>query len=294
MKILLSCQFFNYCSGSQMYVHDLALELKRRGHEITILSDLGGEVANSALKSGINLVDFSQIFSIQDEKFDIMHLSQYGPAEMAVEFFPDIPAVFTIHSEIGIEQPYRHPSIKKYIGVRPSIIDKYKDLDPVLIWNGIDFDRFNKNGAEEVIKKKEATKKDGLLKEIVLFVGTIDNLRAHAIKDLIEQTEAEHQDLWLVGRNFLPFSIPKEKATMLAETFFVEKWTETADICAGILIGRTAIEAWACGKPYICYNIDETGKILSKEMLPPPADMSQYDIKYMTDKVEDLYKSLVQ
>lgn len=288
MKILIACQFFNYCSGSAMYVHDLAVELKKRNHEVTILSELGGEVSSSALKHGIRLIDFSQIFTIQDEKFDVLHLNQYGPADMALQFFEDTPAVFTIHSELSIENPYIHPNIKKYIAIRPTIVDKYKELDPVLVWNGIDFERFNTKNKETVEKKKQEVH---LHKEIVLFVGTIDTLRAPAIKDLIDKTRQNREEFWVVGRNFLPFKLP-DAVKMMPETFFSEKWVEMADVCAGILVGRTAIEAWACGKPYVCYDIDDAGSIQSVTRMEPPADMTQYDIKFMTSSIENTYNEL--
>ncbi len=288
MKILIACQFFNYFSGSAMYVHDLALELKKRNHDVTILSDLGGEIANSAVKAGIRLVDFSQIFTIQSESFDVMHLNQCGPAEMALEFF-DAPAVMTIHSELSIENAYVSPGIKKYIAIRPSIVEKYKNLDPVLIWNGIDFEKYNTKNAEEVKKKKVEV---GMNKEIKLFCGTIDELRSYSLRDLMDGMVEGNYELWVCGRSFLPFALPAN-VRMLQETFFVEKWVEMADVCCGILVGRTALEAWACGKPYLRYDVDDHGKILSKELMQPPADMSQYDIKFMTDRIEEVYKQII-
>lgn len=289
MKILISCQFFNYCSGSAMYAYDLAVDLKKRGHDVTILSELGGEISSAALKKDIKLVDFSQIFSIQDEKYDIIHLNQYGPADMALQFFEDIPAVFTIHSELNIEKPYIHPNIKKYIAIRPSIVSKYQQLNPAMIWNGIDFERFNQNNKEAIENKKSDV---GMYKDIVLFVGTIDTLRAPTIKDLMDKTFENNEELWVVGRNFLPFKLP-DRVRVLPETFFAEKWIEMADACAGILVGRTAIEAWACGKPYFCYDVDNDGKILGIERIEPPADMTQYDIKFMTSKIEEIYNEIL-
>lgn len=288
MKILLVCQSFNYCSGSAMYVYDLAVELKKRNHDVTILSELGGEIASMALKKEIRLVDFSQIFSIQDEKFDIMHLNQSGPADMALQFFPDTPAVFTIHSELNIETAYIHDNIKKYIAIRPTIVSKYSHLNPILLWNGIDLERFNKNNQETIEKKKAEV---NMYKDIVLFVGTIDYLRAPTIKDIMDKTYENDEEFWIVGRNFLPYKLP-ERVRVLPETFFVEKWVEMADACAGIMVGRTAIEAWACGKPYHCYDVDNEGKILGVEIIEPPLDMSQYDIKFMTSKIEEIYNEI--
>lgn len=289
MKILIACQFFNYCSGSAMYVHDLAIELKKRGNEVTIFSDIGGEISNSAIKNGIRVVDFSQIFSIQNEKFDVLHLNQYHSSEMALEFFTDIPAVMTLHNDFDIEIPYRHSSIKKYIAVRPFIADKYKALHPVLIYNGIDFERFNTKNIEKVNEEKT---KLGIHKKVVVFIGTYDKLREKSIRDLKERGDEEPFEVVFVGRNMLPHA-PPIGISATPETFFVEKFIEASDGVAGILVGRTALEAWACGKDYHCYTVDQNGEILNYEVMPPPADISQYDIKYMTDRVEEVYKEVV-
>lgn len=288
MKILITCQFFNYCSGSAMYVHDLAIELKKRGNDVTILSDLGGEIANSAIKAGIRLIDFSQIFSIQNETFDVIHLNQSGPAEMALEFFPNIPSVMTLHSELNIESPYHHSSIKKYIAIRPSIAEKYSDLTPTTIYNGIDFERFNTKNAEKVKADKE---KLGITKSVIVFPGTFDVLREKALADLVKKGKHDFFDVVLIGRNMLPYK-PPAGLTIVPETFFIEKFIEASEGVGGILLGRTCLEAWACGKDYYCYDVNNTGDVLGFEILPPPADMSQYDIRFMTDKVEEIYKEI--
>lgn len=290
MKILFACQFFNYYSGSAMYVHNLASEMKKRGHDVTILSELGGDIVNSAVKNGVRVIDFSQVFDIQDEQFDIMHLNQFHPAEFALEYFPDTPAVFTIHSELAtVEQPYNHPSIKEYISHRDTIRDKYKNLDPILLPLPIDMTRFNKDGVEKAEKVK---KESGQTKKIVLYVGTIDFLRENVLKDLAQKAMIEDFDLWCVGRNFLPYPQP-EHVKMLPETFFVEKWYEMADEIAGILYSLVWLEASAMGKPYRHYEVDEKGKILEQDTLIPLEDMSQYALPAVAAQLETIYKKFV-
>jgi hypothetical protein len=295
MKILFTCQFFNYCSGSAMYVHNVSKELVKRGHEVTIVSELGGDIANSALKNGVRLIDFSQIFDIQDETFDVMHLNQMYPAQMATEYFPDIPAVFTIHSELSsVETPYQHPSIKQYISVRDSITNKYKQLNPVQVPIPVDMERFNMKNVEEVIEVKRKASELGPVKKIVLYVGTVDFLREQVLKDLAQRALDEDFELWTVGRNFLPYNQPAH-VKMLPETFFVEKYYEMADEIAGILLGTSQLEASACGKPYRHYEVDEKGKILSYELMQPMIGMkgSEYDLESVVTKFEEIYKTLL-
>ena len=45
----------------------------------------------------------------------------------------------------------------------------------------------------------------------------------------------------------------------------IEKFVKECDETAGILLGRTTIEGWMCGKPSWIYKVDSGGFILSKE-----------------------------
>jgi hypothetical protein len=290
MKILLTCQFFNYCSGSAVYIHDLSVELARRGHNVTVLSETGGALKASAVQNGVRTVDFSQIFDIQDEKFDIIHGSQFHPTQLALDFFPNTPAVFTIHSSfLNIENPFKHPAIRRYMVVKETEAEKYKDLNPVYIPLGIPFDKFNTKNEEKALQAKKDT---GMTKKIVLFIGTHDFLRAKPLADLAKKGIDEDFEVWWIGKNFMPFK-PPANVKCIPETFFIEKWIEVADETASILMGRVSVESWACGKSYWHYDVDEMGTIKKCELLPPPFDMSQYDIKYMTDRVEEVYSQAI-
>lgn len=288
MKILISCQFFNYCSGSATYVYDLAVELVKRGHSVTVLSQIGGEISNAAGLKGIRLLDFSQIFEIQDETFDIMHLNQSGPAELTLAYF-DFPAVMTLHSSLGIESPFIHNNIKHYIAAKPSEVETFKELTPILIDIGVDFERFNTKGRTDILAKKEEL---GIKKEVVAFIGSFDMLREQSLYDLIKKSKEEDFEIIYIGQSMLKHGLPEE-ISKVPETFFIEKWIESVDKVASILIGRTAIEAWACGKDYYCYDVDSRGNIKSVTLMPPPEDMTKYDIKTMTTEIEKLYQSAI-
>lgn len=288
MKILITCDSFNYCSGSATYVHDLAIELKKRGNEVTILSTIGGEITNSALQKGIKCFDFSNVFEIQDEVFDIIHCNQYDPAKIAMEFW-DTPAVMTLHNSLGFEKPFIHPNIKRYIAAKPSEVETFKDLNPVLVNIGVDFERFNKANADKVKLKKDTM---NLQKPVVFFIGTFDILREKPLLDLYKKGKEQGFEIVFVGRSMLKYD-PPEDIKCVPETFYIEKWIEASDGVASILIGRTAIEAWACGKDYYCYTVDGKGNILDFEIMPPPEDMSKYDIRFMTDRIVELYQEAI-
>lgn len=289
MKILISCISFNYCSGSATYVHDLARELVKRGNQVTILSEVGGQIKKSAEKGGVRCIDFSMVWEIQDEQFDIIHCNQYDPAKIALEYF-DAPAVMTLHNSLGFETPFIHENIKRYIAAKESEVETFKNLNPIYIPIGVDTERFNTNNKYKMAERK---KEMNLQKPCIFFIGTFDKLREKALMHLFAKGKEEGFEVIFVGRSMLKYD-PPEAIKCVGEAFHVEKWIEASDGVASILQGRTCIEAWACGKDYYCYDVDKDGNIKSMEVLPPPVDMSIYDIKYMTDKILEVYQEALK
>lgn len=287
MNILITCQFFNYYSGSALYNYELACRLKTLGHTVTILSDIGGEIGHMALKNGIQLTDFTNVFDIQDESYDVCFGSQYEPCKIVHTFFPSVPIINIIHSELNIEKPFIRPSNIKYVGVRPAIVAQFHDLHPTLIWNGIDFTRFNTHNQQKIAELKA---EKGMTKKILLFVGTVDYLRQGVLQKVAKECEESNgsKELWVVGKNF-GFTLP-ESVKVMPETFFIEKWTEMCDETIGIMLGRTTIEGWACNKPGRMFIVDEHGIIISETVENPPQDMTQFDIITMVDTLLALTK----
>jgi len=170
LKILLSCLNFKTFTGSEVYVYELAKGLVKMGHDVTVLSE------------------------IQDINYDIIHVQHEPVTNMVLQLYPNIEKIATIHSEvIDLEKPVKHESIKRYIAIRPEIKEHIVEQDEIteslvdVIYNPIDDTRFN---------EKETTEENA-----VLFVGTIDYLREQTIKDLIEYTNENQMELWIVGEN---------------------------------------------------------------------------------------------
>jgi glycosyl transferase family 4 len=287
MKILITGADFSHLTGSPMYMHDLAIGLTKNGHDVTILSQCGGEITASARKHNVRCIDYSSIFSIQDEKFDVIHYNQSYYSDVALAYFK-APCVQTLHSELSIEQPI--PKLDAYISVRDTVADKYKELNSIVITNGVDLERFNTKNESKLNELKE---KSGIKNKITLFIGNYDFLR----KKVIDRIATESQETWLVGLNptqQVPGeSIPKN-VKVLRPTFFVEKWIEMADEVVGIQKGRTMYEAWACGKDYIDFQVNDSGDILSTEVIHAPKDMTPYSIEVMVEKTEKVYKSILK
>ena len=66
---------------------------------------------------------------------------------------------------------------------------------------------------------------------------------------------------------------------------FVKNCSETA----GILLGRTTIEGWLCGKPGWIYNVNESGEILNKERIDSPIDVNMFNSIEVAKKIKEEY-----
>ena len=77
-------------------------------------------------------------------------------------------------------------------------------------------------------------------------------------------------------------------ATNKVDTF-VKNCSETA----GILLGRTTIEGWMCGKPGWIYNVNEGGEILNKERVDIPSDINRFNSEEVAKKIKEEYIKII-
>ena len=151
-----------------------------------------------------------------------------------------------------------------------------------VIYNPIDGDRF---------KEYNTTSK-----KVTLFVGTIDYLRKNTILDLVEYTKENNKELWLVGTNksdYLDSLITNENVKYYESTWNVEKYVKECDETASVLMGRTTIEGWLCGKPGWVYEIDSSGNISNKEKREVPSDIDKFKSENIASEIIEEYKSVV-
>jgi hypothetical protein len=315
LKILLSCLNFKTFTGSEVYVYELAKGLINMGHDVTVLSEIGGPLTDKAKKLGIKVRPFSEppgfkmgdgkwgaatpngtevskegmLYKIQDINYDIIHVQHEPVTNMVLQLYPNIEKIATIHSEvIDLEKPVKHESIKRYIAIRPEIKEHIVEQDEIdeslvdVIYNPIDDTRFN---------EKETTEENA-----VLFVGTIDYLREQTIKDLIEYTNENQMELWIVGENksdYLDDVLLNKHVKRFPPTWNTETFIRKVKETAGILLGRTTIESWMCGKKSWIYNVDKSGGILSKELVSPPEDINKFYGSTVCEKLVDSYLNII-
>jgi hypothetical protein len=320
-NVLIACINFNSYTGSELYNFELAKGLIEKGCDVTICSNIGGELSLKAKRLGIKLADINEppgykkgdgqwqiqqpdgkleqsvegrMYQIGAVNFDIMHLSHTPVAKLMTQLYPQIPAISSIHSEvISLEHPILHDNIKKYIAIRPEIKDYLISEHNIpeekikVVYNPIDSSRFNTNYTKVVNGKK-----------VTLFVGTIDYLRKNMLVDLVGKTKEENGELWIVGReNGVTASeiINDEKHVIYyGPQANIESYMKKADVTAGILLGRTTIEGWMCGKGGWIYNVDDKGFVLGKEFHKVPEDINKFNSESIITEIIDEYKEILK
>lgn len=317
IKVLIGCLNFANHTGSELYVYELAKELIKQGCDVSVCSQLGDPLARKAHMAGIKLYNIqeppgykmgdgkwslntpngpvlsvqNQLYKIQDVQFDILHLNHKPITEHLLRLFPDTETICTIHSEvIDLEHPVINPQIKKYIAIRPEIkeflIDRFNISSDMIdvVYNPIDYTRFKPTKANNKVPT-------------VLFVGTMDYLREQTIRDLINITKSEGKDLWLVGKeNGIKVSDligDNTHVTYHGPSWKVEDFVTKCDETAGILLGRTTIEGWLCGKSGWIYDIDATGRVKSKKLHEIPNDIEKFRSDNVAKQIIEEYKEIV-
>lgn len=318
LNVLISCLSFKNFTGSELYVYELAKNLLNEGCQVTVVSDINGPLAKMAKNIGINVCHISEppgfklgdgkwgfntekgfeiskenmLYQVKDVNFDVIHTQHKPITEAICQLYPNIPKLYTIHSEvISLEEPIKHESIKKYVAIRDSIANYIQNdfdvssEDIVIIKNPIDEKRFNKVNVKN--------------DNYILFVGTIDYLRQNAIMDLANYTKENNLELWLVGANssnYLDELLKEKHIKHFSPTWNVEKYVKNCKETAGIMLGRTTIEGWMCGKGGWIYNVDNVGNIVNKEFYEPPFEselQDSFSASRVAEKIKNEYINIL-
>lgn len=316
LNVMISCLFFQNYTGSEMYVFELSKNLMNQNCNVTIVaSETDGPLVSIATKLGIVVKNIKEapgyklgdgkwtintpdgprtstpnnFYKISEVHYDIIHCQHKPIVDVMNTLYPTIDKISTIHSEvIELENPVTHNSIKKYIAIRPEIkqhlINNFKisEKDIEIIYNPIDDVKFKPEN-----KSSENS---------ILFVGTIDYLRKKSILDLVNYTNDNNKELWLVGKNqsdYLPELLKYPHVKYYEATPNVDNFIHRCSETAGILLGRTTIEGWMCGKPGWIYNVDSKGDIINKEFFEVPNDLEKFKSSNVTSKIKTEYLNIL-
>jgi glycosyltransferase involved in cell wall biosynthesis len=316
LKVLIGCLFFQNFTGSEMYVYELSKNLVKNNCEVSVVAiESNGPLTKLAQKNGIkvyNLKDCpgyklgdgqwivqtpqgpqrsvpNNFYKISEVKFDIIHCQHKPITNTLTMLYPTINKVSTIHSEvIELENPVIHESIKKYIAIRPEIkqhlVENFEidDKNIDVVYNPIDEGKFKFKNSQT--------------KNYVLFVGTVDYLRKNTIYDLVEYTKSINKELWVVGDNksdYLSDLLENKNVKYFKSTYDIENFIHNSDETAGILLGRTTIEGWMCGKKGWIYDVDDSGNIKSKTLHDVPTDIEKFYSSNVCKKIKEIYIDVI-
>lgn len=140
MNILITNIFLSNNSGTELYTKELALGLKRLGHQVEIYTFFPGRLSADLIANNINVVDDLRNIKI---KPDIIHAHHNLLAIKALAFFRNTPAILFIHDRTSnFDHPYKHKNIIKYLAVDENCKERYsvdggfdpQDVDIICNW----------------------------------------------------------------------------------------------------------------------------------------------------------------
>jgi hypothetical protein len=132
-------------SGTVLYTRDVALELQRQGHHPVVFSSTEGDVAQGLRDAGIEVT--SRLSRIREPP-DIIHGHQHAPTLVAVQHWPNVPAIHICHDHTSQnDRTPIHANIRRHFGVSRVCVQRLlNDGVPPdrtgLMLNFVDLERF--------------------------------------------------------------------------------------------------------------------------------------------------------
>lgn len=232
MKILITNHHLDSRAGSELFTATLAVELKKRNHQVSVFSPILGTISEEIKKNGVIVVD--DLRMLKEEKFDIIHAQHNTIAILARSIFPNVPMIFMSHGVLPeLEQsPSIDLGIERFIAVSEEVKENLinrggaPEEKIVIVRNFVDTEIFYS-------KKSVNPNPKNLL--------VISNHYIEDVKDVIESACAD------LGVAVLHIGLPDNPVVN------VEKYINDADIV--VTLGRGALEAMACERNVIVLDM---------------------------------------
>lgn len=147
MNILITNLILTGNTGTEMYVIELAVELKKRGHSVEVFTLNIGKSADLLRSHYINIVN--RLKSLK-KKPDIIHAHHNIVTALAASYFRNTPIVFFVHDRTAChDYPFTHRNIIKYLAVDYNCRERYfletnfsDQNDVQIIFNWYNSERF--------------------------------------------------------------------------------------------------------------------------------------------------------
>jgi hypothetical protein len=124
LNVLITNLCLNSHSGTELYVRDLALELKRQGHHPAVYTLVPGSVADELQAADIPVS--SSLRELESHP-DVIHGHHRTETMAAVLHCLGVPAIFICHDYYAWhDDPPLHPRIRRYLGVSLACVERLR------------------------------------------------------------------------------------------------------------------------------------------------------------------------
>jgi Glycosyltransferase Family 4 len=233
-------------TGSEMYVHDLALALAARGHTPLVYTPQPGPLAEDLARRGVEVRGSLADFSAPP---DIVHGQHTVPTISALRRFPGVPALYVCHDATArVDTPPIFPRILRHVAVdhncRERVVNAGVPPDRIrVVYNSVDLSRFTPRPALPARPSRA-----------LLFSNYADE-RTH-LRAVREACARAHLPLDVVGRGVGTATAAPEAIIGDYDLVFAK--------------ARCALEAMAVGTAVILCDFRGTGEMVTS------ADVSHF------------------
>ncbi len=146
MHLLFTNNSLHYRAGTELYLRDVALRLRRAGHEVSAFSLEPGEIAVELEAAGIEVVNDPRNLSATP---DLIHGQHVIETTLAALAFPTVPVISFCHGpKAWQESPCRTPNVVRWVAIdeqcRKRLVEE-EGIDPDRVTserNFVDLERF--------------------------------------------------------------------------------------------------------------------------------------------------------
>lgn len=151
LRILITALDMTARRGVQSVTRDLAIGLRDAGHAVSLYARNAGPAAEDLRRAGFSVETKVEALT---GAYDIIHGQQLVTCAPVLARFPEIPAVFVCHDNVGwFDEAPRLPNVRRYAAVSEVMADRVASdagidrASVALILNGVDLRRFTPGGA---------------------------------------------------------------------------------------------------------------------------------------------------